>query len=927
MSTDRRYSDTASIASVGDRQFASANDIFIHLSIPQIRKLNNEYKDHVNKAKSDLHSLVGSKYRDLIKISEDIDVMHGLTREVDSRLADLSYKPGKFVNFNNSNPYSKFNSNLRSRQIEFARTNSKKTILNYLINKKLVALDLKLSTSDHLKNAFWLIHYAKLYHAIEYLFQDKLSTDAHLSNRFSKLKNKFVSYLEKELSQYNAPVEDYISSDYNLYSPSHRLSASDILSETHQNIFIENDDLEFLGDDHEFNENDYDDLQDLDLPNASDCINKNSPQFLNYLVAYVIVNHNNSNLNSLSKVTEKLINLRLSYLESLLENVLSSGLRTVHISFFKVLTFIENTCDYIAKFLGGLTTNDFAKSLKQVTASWKISDLLGFHDWFDIEEVGFNRDIYLINLPDSSIKATNELLRKFPSMILQNIEKILSLVGASYDPLLKLSHQFVIFHNFIVNLGKVVVSSASNGKSHNLLRLVTDSGLAQSILNKILSNTECIFDSHFKSLSDKSFSGNIASLIESHLAADKKGKDSGLFSSDMVDLIDTNLNLYIDGIRDSSFSTSFLISDILPIQESCNKIDDWFGIFVSLRRSLETQKPTSLNRQDFTAALAHLIKFLRKDFDELSQGTLKWGSFSYAVVEEKFTSLKTQLSKQFWDNIIAFLDFLSNIIDNISADQDLKNLYSLLHILVTIKEKVLLFDDIESEISQSIDSLVRDVYTKFFSAILNLKLKNLTYVESLRDAIITPASPESSTFRPSLRLSSILYQFSANILSLDGQNYSLGYSHSRIFTNKHVKKTFIELKSKWIYEELILPSREHIPINAMKPVSNENSKAKADQNTETESTNVSETEQESMLGESVQSPSINSDAVYANLMYILSFANAEPIDESNESGLEILKEINSSHKTISENDSKAILKGIKEFYKSNKGLYLPFLVC
>lgn len=142
-----------------------------------------------------------------------------------------------------------------------------------------------------------------------------------------------------------------------------------------------------------------------------------------------------------------------------------------------------------------------------------------------------------------------------------------------------------------------------------------------------------------------------------------------------------------------------------------------------------------------------------------------------------------------------------------------------------------------------------------------------------------------------------------------------------------MKKTFIELKSKWIYEELILPSREHIPINAMKPVSNENSKAKADQNTETESTNVSETEQESMLGESVQSSSINSDAVYANLMYILSFANAEPIDESNESGLEILKEINSSHKIISENDSKAILKGIKEFYKSNKGLYLPFLVC
>lgn len=191
---------------VGDPDAASVDDIFRQMSIPQIHKLSREYKLKIEKTKSDLHSLVGSKYRDLIKIAEDIDSMYLISSDVDLKLTDLSYQKSNFIPFSNSNSHAKFNTIVRANHAREARRSSRILILRDAVNNILEKFDLKLSINENgspLVHTSNLIYYAKVYYTIESLFADLLERYSNLKQKFLRLKENFINYLENELSSYN----------------------------------------------------------------------------------------------------------------------------------------------------------------------------------------------------------------------------------------------------------------------------------------------------------------------------------------------------------------------------------------------------------------------------------------------------------------------------------------------------------------------------------------------------------------------------------------------------------------------------------------------------------------------------------------------------------------------------------------------------
>lgn len=211
-------------------------------------------------------------------------------------------------------------------------------------------------------------------------FGDTLETDKHLANKLAAFKASFVSYLEAELSSYNAFSLTSYSNDAGKYKPSQKLIWEDIISRA--NSYLVSDDLDDLNEDEDEEEDvrlhDTDYNEDSDPEDAlHETYNKGSSPIVNYLIAYIILNHNNEELDTLTKVHDNFVKLRYDYLDKILSKILSASEpeNTYNINFYKIFKYIENTCDYISKYFNTEkpTKNELLKNLKQATGAWKAS--------------------------------------------------------------------------------------------------------------------------------------------------------------------------------------------------------------------------------------------------------------------------------------------------------------------------------------------------------------------------------------------------------------------------------------------------------------------------------------------------------------------------------------------------------------------------
>lgn len=881
----RKSSVSDYIPTIGTDSMASANEIFIHLTVPQIVQLNGEYKAQVTRAKQDLHNLVGTKYRDLIRIAEDIDEMTQLTEEVDTKLADLSYRQTKFVNFSTKNPYAKFNSQFRQTQVKKSRDQSKPIILNYLINKKLVAFDLKI-LNGKITNVSVLIYFAKVYHSIEFIFSDILSTNSPLNTTFLQLKQNFIDFLQSKLSTYNPSTDSFLAN-------SHSLDINDILqSRNKQAPTLESDDFDFLEDDDDpdnlgtsVDGDETDDLANLHLSYSN-----TYPQIVIFLISYIILNHTNPELNTLTKILDNFISLRLSYMNSLISELKSTGGNLANIKFFQLFKYVENTCEYVERYFEPkkLVPSDLFRLLKQASAPWKATDIIGFHHWFEFDDVKFNQDVYLINLPQSSLAAAHESLSSISSAMSSLLNHIFDSFNSSKDPLSILTNHLIVLHNFIVSLGKVEISCAANGKTSKFLALVTSTGLVEEVLQMVTSNISRTFSQHCETLSSEDTEDSIINVIKKEPLSESTDRSLGMFSVDLVDFIDTEINDYINYVRDSSLSSSFSTIDRFPNEIVTKKINDWFDLCISLTYFLETDELKTSNRKHGALAFVHLVNFMGRKFDELNDRLLTWGKFSQSVLLDNFRQLNSEINNQFWVQITALAE---NIEKLVNPEIALLNAYFLLQITIVLKGRIQMYESKDHK-QNAVDSLDRSLQALYKNIIDKIPQDNSSYLSSLENALTaTTDSLESDISydiptRPTLKLSSLLYQLSSKFLSPGSDQEAYQYTKCFIFTDVNGKDIFAKLKNEWLKTKLIdnlilakLPLAEtKLPVDKAK-------------------------------------------VIFAELVYISCFLNNLELVNSS------LAKINEvSESPIAESTSQAITKGINDYYKSSKNLYLPLLI-
>lgn len=918
----------------------SIDDIFTHLTIQQIQKLNKNYKQNVTNAKEDLHGLVGNKYRDLIKIAEDISNMYVVTSEVDQKLSDLSYGQSRFVSFNTLNSFSKYSSTIRRKEASEARRNEKLTILKNIINNQLVSFEIRLLSSHRrppLKSTSNYIYYAKCFYTLECIFGDTLETDKHLANKLAAFKASFVSYLEAELSSYNAFSLTSYSNDAGKYKPSQKLIWEDIISRA--NSYLVSDDLDDLNEDEDEEEDvrlhDTDYNEDSDPEDAlHETYNKGFSPIVNYLIAYIILNHNNEELDTLTKVHDNFVKLRYDYLDKILSKILSASEpeNTYNINFYKIFKYIENTCDYISKYFNTEkpTKNELLKNLKQATGAWKASSLIGFHNWIENEDVKFNHDLVLRNVSNPEAVTVDD----FPKLLAIFSDNLIKQNSNNNEKgINNLSNSFVIFHNFIISLKKLDVSMITSGSNSKLIELLSNSmknnkTIATDLLENVISKTKHIFTLHFDALSKElGATADILSAIKLSVA-DKKFSSGTtnleLFSSDLVETIDADLNKYIDFVAQISSLPSLSTTN----HDIYHQINIWFDTYFEYKDIINFEKESDLDRLSPNNCLSHLSEVLSSHKTNLSG---KWGNFSRELMLNTFETLTESFNETLYNKIDNIIQAIESLVKNDEKNNDVETFYYLLRVLLTFSDRLMGFnesnqnDRIRKSIS-ALHTLCKDIFgsvVKIIPCVSNND--DSSFIESFDKFITNLLSTLNDTLgldlsnRPSLRLSSLMFYLSSKYLSPFTENYAKDYEYGKLFLNQHVFKMFTESKKEWILEDLI---QKRIINELPRSVSNTDDSKESIENKE-----------EALIENDIASSTITKEKfllVFTNIVYLLQFANGTPITDVNDSLIQChikkLKEAMEDKIDIDDLSMTLIVKNIAEFYKSNRGIYLPLLI-
>lgn len=906
-------------------QYASADEIFIHLSVPQVQKLNTEYKQKVVQAKQDLHNLVGEKYRDLIRIAEDINSMHLETGEVDSRLSDLSYGRSKFVNFHDANPCAKFESTLRGKNAELARNDSKLTILKYLINMTLLSFDLKLisgKSNAPFKHTSRYIHLAKVYCTIEDVFEDTFEAHPYVREKFQRFKTNFSSFLEKELASYNASTNSLYSNESDIYKHYNMLQFSDLLIPGKSTTFLEDGTIDIYGEDEteDINSLDEDEFDDTEWDTLEHYQTNSSP-LVNFLISYIILHHHDPQLQTMNKVLEKFVVLRQSYLERLTsELLLIPTPQIIKIKLLKLFNFIENTCQYVSQYFEepSVSHNDLLKHLMNYTTTWKTQDVIGFHNWFTKDETHVDQEAFIIAQSSATKSLNFEALTKFAKTAFLFTESVISKINESGDAFQQVSKLLALLHNVVINLKKVEVYSASNHNKSILIEIVCKSELLSNFLEQIINSVTSVHDIHSKSINEKDDAGSVLFAITSALEriAPSKNLDAApsLFSTKLVSMMDTDLDNYIEMMTEASVSRSLTTASSSSTEYVCSKINEWFDIYFELTALLATSAVSNTNNNRTNQILPHLLHFLRRKFEFLGDESSNWGDFSVEMLERRFSTLNSHLTAALWKVVSALLDHLSVQVKHYREVNDVHNVYFLLGVLITLKDRTISAGKDEIKITESIDSMVRELYSYIFSNISNATFEDeLSFVDmftQINQSVIRKefSALDDGFILPSLKLASLVYRLSNRLLSPDKAESKTNYTKAQLFLSMSVRELFIEIKNQWIWDELI---EGIIWKGVLSCGDKQNRDVKSDEEGVITKIHLHQAAQ----------------IILANIIYLVCFTRIGPLSITDEEVQKEVLRINSvSDIEISEAETNLILKKVNEYYRSNKGVYLPILI-
>lgn len=833
----------------------SVDDVFARYTVPQVQKLHKDYHQDITRAKDELHLLVGGKYRDLIRIAEEIDTMSTTAYKLDNTLADLSFKSSNYITFGN-NKFSKFDSVVRKENVHKARQASQMTILNNVINNELIGYDLKLQT-DSLRRTHYLIHLAKIYYTIEKLFADIIPSNDHKATSYKKLKDNFVSYLERKLAHYTF-TGDSLSNTSGLHN------VDDIIQKTENNQWLEDETFDFLS---EEQDDEYYQYSDLDSKTDS-LTNASSVPIVNYILAYIIVNHDGEATNSLRSITSRIIDLRTAHLQTLARDV-SKHPQVSNTNFHKLFRFIESTAVCVNEYLAN--DGEIKTRLKSLKA-WKASQLIGFHSWFENDEISFDINMELagsLSFEESLVTYYND-----SGLLLDNlISDLYQASMASHDTDTAASTKAIlsVLYNFLSGASKLqALASYEESKCYSSESVLTED-LISSIIKLAFEHVEKATQSHLHNLTegDSSVLLSLNSMIrEANLDS---CHDNDFFSNEIISSMEEDIETYLGNVlRLASLSST----------KSEHSLSSWLLTMRSILLETKSQEDNIIKK---------IEKILNKS-SESSSIKRQASSFSnklHGIYQSIIKDLGVQLDV-----------FVSGLAGELASDgnEEKDLVFGVLSYILEVKQFIqkTLKNDSES-IVKKIDDLLHELYDHILISALNSKVGDKTVEESLAATIRSSSTIQDSdsSRRAETPVHSILFGLVEELLDLDR------FEQQRVvsfFTNKNTAKLFSSQKNRHILRIV----DEGLTAPHTNSGNDENGIRK-----------ISTAQAEQLL---------------ANILFLLNFTQTLTIKSNDEVLQAYLQKVNS----VAELDIElpiveSIARGVSEQYKATKDIFLPLL--
>ncbi|QEO19293.1 hypothetical_protein [Candidozyma auris] len=876
---NNRKGSTASVSSLASSSASSINgstnqklidfsidDVFARYTVPQVQKLQSKYYSDIATAKDELHSLVGGKYRDLVRIAEEIDSMSDTAHKIDDSLTDMSFRSSSYVAFGNNN-FSKFNSSMRKEKVALARHQSKNTILNNIINNELISYDLKLQTGS-LKNTKTLVHLAKIYYTIEKLFSDRLRSNVHGVSRYYMLKGNFLAHLEKKIATYTF-FDDSMSSNSN------SLDVNGLIQNSETKQWLESDSLDFDGEfynDDDFNSSENDSTE-------SDSLGASIKPIVNYLLAYLIAR---SEEDKPMSIKAKVIDLKLAYLHTLIKESLKHP-RASNISFYKILRFIEATAICINDYIthdGELLTR-----LAQIK-SWKASQLIGFHNWFEVDEIHFESPID--TAADSEV-LLNDYYRNCRHCLQSFASELYKCSARSDDVADTITIVLSVLFNFFAGATKVKDLARFEERSCYIIGGIFTKNLLTSFVSSAISTIKQVSEIHSQNLTQCIIAEVISSL---NADSTETNHDDEYFSSDLIGFMDKDIEKYLK--RVSQLGSFKAIGK--------NALDDSLKMWLVLTEKLIDETNISsdnmvrkINSQLEKASHVAVFGFQRKEFADQIQ------MFRSSIEENTVKQLE---------------DFIAELFKMVQAQKRANKDLNLGVLGLMLEVKVFVNKYPENESLRVVDAKVGEVVAKLYDNLLDCtfhsKLDSIALRSQLTEAI-SNSSGENPTERPQraqLAVHSVLFGVVEELLDSDRfeQQYVLSY-----FTHKAVSELFRERKEKYLLT-IIEEALQHYCDSSDKENSNGENGTASSKN-ETNNTDESSSNKSSTL---------EAELVFANILFVYSFTKSSAIENDDFLKTCLCKILDATQ--VEDSTIELISRGVSEQFRATKNLFLPLSV-
>lgn len=831
----------------------SVDDVFARYTVPQVQKLHKDYHQDITKAKDELHLLVGGKYRDLIRIAEEIDTMSTTAYKLDNTLSDLSFKSSNYITFGN-NKFSKFDSVVRKENVQKARQASQMTILNNVINNELIGYDLKLQT-DSLRRTQYLVHLAKIYYTIEKLFADIIPSNDHKATSYKKLKENFVSYLERKLARYTFTGDS-------LSNTSGLRNVDDIIQKTQNTQWLEDETFDFLSE-----EQDDEFYQYSDLDSKTDSItNASSVPIVNYILAYIIVNHDGEATNSLLSITSKIIDLRTAHLQSLAKDA-SKNPQVSNTNFYKLFRFIESTAVCVNEYLAN--DGELKTRLKTLKA-WKASQLIGFHSWFEVDDIRFDINMELsgsLNFEESLLTYYNN-----SGLLLQNFISDLYQASTSIDETAASTKVILsVIYNFLSGASKLqALANYEESKCYTSESVFTEK-LISSIITSAFEHVEKASQSHLHNLTegDSSVLLSLNSLIrETNLDS---CHDNDFFSNEIISSMEEDIETYLGNVLRLASLTS---------TKSEHSLSSWLLAMRSILLETKSHGDNNikkienvLNRASEGSSIKREASFFSNKLDGINQSIIK--------------DLGVQLDV-----------FVSGLAGELASDgnEEKDIVFGVLSYILEVKQfiqKTLKSDS--KSIVKKIDDLLHELYDHILKSALNSRIGDKTVEESLAATIRPPSTIQDTDLsrRADTPVHSILFGLVEELLDLDR------FEQQRVisfFTNKDTAELFSSQKKKHILRIV-----DEV-LTAPQPNSDSD---------------------ENGIG---KIPTAQAEQLLANILFVLNFTQTLTIKSNDEALQPYLHKVNGvAELNIELSVVESIARGVSEQYKATKDIFLPLL--